>query len=261
MAERYDSIGIGYDNSRKADPWIAQRLFELLTNGQSNGIYLDLGCGTGNYTSLLEKMGLQLIGVDPSEAMLEKAKAKQTSVTWLKGKAEHIPLGPETVDGVLACLTIHHWNDLKKGFQEIHRVLKDDGNIVIFTTLPEQTAAYWLRHYFPKMIEQSATSLPYARDIENAFSQAGLRIIYQEPYFVRPDLQDRFLNSGKYKPELYLDAKMRKSISSFSLIANQEEVKKGLKDLESDIATGRVREVIQRHENDLGDYLFIAGKK
>lgn len=130
--ERYDKIGIGYDSTRKADKYLAQRMFYFLNSEKENGLYLDIGCGTGNYTSALNKMGLNLIGIDPSDEMLNKAKEKNSFIIWKKGSAEKIALDSESIDGVLVSLTIHHGKNLDKGFEEISRVLKKGGRIVPF---------------------------------------------------------------------------------------------------------------------------------
>ena len=122
--ERYDKIGIGYDATRKADGYLAKKMYAFLHNGQEDSIYLDVGCGTGNYTSSLNQMGLNFIGIDPSDEMLNKAKEKNNSITWKKGIAENIDLHSETMDGVLISLSIHHWKNLDEGFNEINRVLK-----------------------------------------------------------------------------------------------------------------------------------------
>ena len=259
--ERYDKIGIGYDDTRKADKYLAQRMFYFLNSKKENGLYLDVGCGTGNYTTALNNMGLNFIGIDPSVEMLNKAKEKNSSIVWKKGTAENIDLNAAMVDGVLVSLTIHHWKDLDKGFKEISRVLKKDGKIVLFTTLPDQTMAYWLHHYFPKTIENSIKDLPTFEQIKLAFKNANLEIINRELYFVKPDLEDRFLYCGKHDPEKYFREEIRNGISSFSFFAHQSEIKKGLQQMREDIDSGKISKIIKDHENDLGDYLFIIGQK
>ena len=47
--------------------------------GISNGLVLDLGCGTGSMTELLAARGFDMIGVDCSEDMLEIALEKRKS--------------------------------------------------------------------------------------------------------------------------------------------------------------------------------------
>jgi len=45
----YDRIGVGYDDTRQADPYLRSRLIHHLRPSPS-GRYLDIGSGTGNYT-------------------------------------------------------------------------------------------------------------------------------------------------------------------------------------------------------------------
>ena len=52
MTAVYDKIGAGYDRQRRADPAIAETL-ALALRAPSGGPYLDLACGSGNYTSRL----------------------------------------------------------------------------------------------------------------------------------------------------------------------------------------------------------------
>jgi ubiquinone/menaquinone biosynthesis C-methylase UbiE len=46
---KYDAIGIGYDSTRRPDLRIAARIQALL-EPRAGGHYLDVACGTGNYT-------------------------------------------------------------------------------------------------------------------------------------------------------------------------------------------------------------------
>ena len=149
MEIKYNKIGINYNQTRKADPYLTEQLLSLL-NPKEGGLYLDIGCGTGNYTHELQKRGFQFIGIDPSIEMLEKAKIKNKTIDWRIGTAEKTSLAPKSVDGIIGTLTIHHWADLEKGFSELFRVLKQDGQIIIFTSTPTQMNRYWLNHYFRK---------------------------------------------------------------------------------------------------------------
>ena len=150
---------------------------------------------------------------------------------------------------------------MSKAFWEISRVLKEKGKFVLFTTLPEQTANYWLTNYFPKMMHDSVEQLPSLSAIENALTAANLRIEKMENYFVRDDLQDHFLYCGKNRPELYLSENIRNGISSFSSLANKDEVRNGLQELADDIKKGKISEIIKNYKNDKGDYVFIIIKK
>ncbi len=260
MDAKYNEIGTDYNSTRKADLFLTNKLIKHLSP-RKNGIYLDIGCGTGNYTNELEKYGLRLIGIDPSEKMLEKARLKNSNVDWKLGTAENIELSDNSVDGVIGSLTIHHWTDLKKGFSELHRVLKPDGRIVIFTSTPKQMKGYWLNHYFPKMLEESIDQMPSIDKVEEAMTRSNIAIVEYEKYYIQPDLQDKFLYCGKQNPDLYFDEQIRNGISSFSSLANRTEVEQGLTNLKSDIDSGKINTIIDSYDNDLGDYLYIIGKK
>ncbi|WP_422081117.1 class I SAM-dependent methyltransferase [Ulvibacterium sp.] len=260
MEVKYDTIGQDYDRTRKADGYLVERLHYHL-NPDSNGRYLDIGCGTGNYTDTLQKKGLRFIGIDPSETMLEKARYRNQQISWRIGTVENTGLERDSIDGITASLTLHHWPDLKKGFSELFRVLREAGRIVIFTSTPEQMKGYWLNRYFPKMMSDSIAQMPSYVEVEKAMIGAGFEMHKTEKYFIRPDLRDKFLYCGKQNPEIYFDNTVRHGISSFSSLANRAEVEKGLIDLRKDLDTGEHKQIRESYENDLGDYLYIIGKK
>ena len=81
MTEKYDIIGKGYNTTRKADPYLSSRLFHLLSPVKGE-TYLDIGCGTGNYTIALNEMGVDFIAIDPSEEMLKIARSKNSNIDW-----------------------------------------------------------------------------------------------------------------------------------------------------------------------------------
>ena len=260
MKEKYDRIGKGYDNTRKADPYLLDTMQHLL-GLSAHGTYLDIGCGTGNYTVALANRGFQFIGVEPSERMLKVAQQRSESVTWQQGTAEDIPLAEESVEGVLGSLTIHHWGDISKGFQEIYRVLKPAGVFVLFTSTAEQMEGYWLNHYFPKMLADSILQMPEEGVIMAALESSGLKFKDKARYFVKDNLQDLFLYSGKNRPHLYLNETVRNGISSFSDLAVADEVKIGLEKLEADLQNGEWQKVIQDYKNEAGDYCFYTATK
>jgi len=260
MVVKYDKIGLDYNLTRKADKYLTEQLLHHLKPIKS-GIYLDIGCGTGNYTNALQKNGFQFIGIDPSKEMLEKSKLKNNEIDWRIGSAENTGLPQNFVDGIIASLTIHHWANLKMGFSELHKVLKPNGRIVIFTASPKQMKGYWLNHYFPKMLADSIIQMPTFENVKTAMKLSGFELLQTEKYYIKPDLEDQFLYCGKQNPELYFDEQVRHGISSFSSLASSPEVEQGLSKLRKDIDTGKINELIKSYENDCGDYLYIIGKK
>jgi ubiquinone/menaquinone biosynthesis C-methylase UbiE len=262
MAETalYNKIGVDYNETRRADEFLTERFRAFLSPVKGEN-YLDVGCGTGNYTCALSGEEYQFYGVDLSETMLEKARRRNCRAIWKNASAEDLPFENALFAGALATLTIHHWKDLKKAFREIYRVLKPNGRFVLFTSFPEQMEGYWLNHYFPKMMRASIEQMPAFSVIEKTLKSAGFAIENTENYFVRDDLQDHFLYCGKNRPEFYLREDIRKGISSFSALANKTEVEKGLLKLSEDIEKGKIFETIENYRNDKGDYVFSAACK
>lgn len=259
MKALYDQICQEYDITRQADPQISQKLMELM-DIRAEGNYLDLSCGTGNYTVALNKRGGRWIGIDISSRMLEKAKEKSRYIRWIKADACRLPFKDGKVIGVLCTLAVHHFHELNSVFIEVHRILAQ-GNFIIFTSLKEQMRKYWLNDYFPDAMEKSIKQMPSMRLLSETFSRAGFRIESQEAFTITRDLKDLFLYSGKYKPDMYLSKRVRDGISTFSNLTSPGELTKGLSRLSRDIQSGRIHQIIEKYENPLGDYLFVKARK
>jgi len=106
---------------------IADKICSLLSrNGINGGLLLDLGCGTGTLSFLLESKGYEVIGVDPSEDMLavanEKKYEENSSAIFLCQSGEELDLYG-TIDCAVCSLdTINHIKSLekvKKSFEKI----------------------------------------------------------------------------------------------------------------------------------------------
>lgn len=132
----YNNIGKGYDVTRKADAYIVNQLITLL-NAKSSAHYLDIACGTGNYTYALTTQGLTIDGVDISDEMLNNARKKYPHISFYQGDAHHLPFADNHYDGAICTLATHHMSDLLKAFGEAYRAIHR-GQFVIFTSTPAQ---------------------------------------------------------------------------------------------------------------------------
>lgn len=255
----YDRIGKTYDQTRKADPEIARKIIHHLSPTK-NGYYLDVGCGSGNYTCAIHENGFRMCGIDISEEMLTKAKQKNSLIQWVQGDARTLAFHDEQFDGAISTLATHHIKDIEQSFQEVFRVISQ-GRFVIFTSFPEQMKAWWLNRYFPNTMQRSMSKMHRRDRLISALSAAGFRDIQTDKFFISNDLQDWFLSAGKYRPHIYLDPVVRAGMSTFSLEENQEEVLKGCLKLKEDIDAGKMESIIESHESEWGDYVFISCKK
>lgn len=256
----YDEIGKGYDVTRQSDPYLTGRIAEHLQIKQ-DGQYLDLACGTGNYTTALaSEYGGRWTGLDVSTRMIEEAKKKTESINWMIGDCAALPLPDCNFSGVLCSLAIHHFASLSKAFQEAFRVMQP-GRFVIFTATPEQMQHYWLCEYFPKAMHASILQMPALSSVTEALRDAGFELLITEHYEIKDNLKDLFLYSGKSNPSMYLDPSVRAGISTFAKLADNDEIQTGCKRLAEDIESGKISLIQSRFEHSDGDYLFVVAEK
>lgn len=255
----YNQIGNNYDTTRHPDPHIVQCLIDFLKI-ETQYMYIDIACGSGNYTNAIAKKGALMYGIDESSIMIDMAKKKNSEVNWFVRNAEKLPFDDSTFHGAICTLAIHHFSSIYLVFREIFRVL-EQGNFVIFTSTQEQMQNYWLNEYFPKAMEVSIKQMPSLVCIEQDLRDAGFTSICMEPYNVNNELQDLFLYSGKDRPELYLNPHFREGISTFACLANKNEVEDGCNRISMDIESGRINKIMTSHKSTIGDYLFVVAKK
>ena len=254
----YDKIGATYDATRHAEPAILDALVELLEL-QNGADVLDIGCGTGNYTTALGARGYEMLGLDRSGLMLRKARTKALDLQLVGADGANLPFANRTFDGAICTLAIHHFDDLEASFAEAARVL-DRGRLVIFTALPEQMKRYWLSAYFPVMMERAAEAMPDWNTIEISLRRAGFRTWTQKLHWMPEQPVDMLLYSGKHQPHLYLDQRVRANISAFANLADPDELGEGLGRLRHDLAQGKFEHTTSEYEDVGGDYLFIAAQ-
>ncbi len=106
--------------------------------GISNGLVLDLGCGTGSMTELLAARGFDMIGVDCSEDMLEMALEKRMAsgrdILYLQQDLRDLELYGTVRAVVCLCDSINYLldvQDLETVFRLVNNYL-DPGGIFIF---------------------------------------------------------------------------------------------------------------------------------
>ncbi|HXN86769.1 MAG TPA: class I SAM-dependent methyltransferase [Candidatus Binataceae bacterium] len=256
----YDSIGRSYDTTRKADPGITRRLARHL-NLRPGAPYLDVACGTGNYTVALQNLGAQMHGIELATTMLDKAQPKSDRVRWIQGNAQSLPFRERSFAGATCTLAIHHMKDTRRVFAELFRVI-DSGRFVIFTADHPQMDGYWLKEYFPNAIAAAIKQMPSANGVVHHLRLAGFNNVETEPWEVPRDLQDWFLYAGKHRPEIYLDPAVRAGTSFFAQgLATAEETAAGCQQLADDIKSGRIEKVAKKYRHNLGDYLFVIATK
>jgi SAM-dependent methyltransferase len=255
----YDRIGIGYDTTRSADPYLLSRLIHHL-KPVAGARHLDVGCGTCNYTGALSDAGVRMVGLDASSAMLSRAREKRPALALVRASAEAIPFRARAFAGATCTFVHHHLSDPVAAFAEVRRVLTPGARLVILNGTAEQIRHYWICEYFPRALRDATR--PYERFVAtDALVSAGFEIEATELYDVREDLRDWFFYCGKNHPERYLDPRVRAGISFFANAQDPDEIERGVARLAADIASGRIAEVMRAYAWDGGDYMFTVARR
>ncbi len=126
----YDKIGVGYDHTRRADPYILSRLLHHLAPPPGS-LCLDVGCGTANYTIAANEAGVRVAGVDFSRGMLNRAREKNRTLWLCQARAEALPYRSAAFAGVISTFVHHHLDDPAAAFRETRRVLRPGARLVL----------------------------------------------------------------------------------------------------------------------------------
>lgn len=177
------NIPAAYDRGRDHGPeflhlWMS--IIESHVDRESINTILDLGCGTGRFSEgLASRFGARVVGVDPSQKMLDRARQKRqgNGVHYERGTAEAIPLVDEAVDMIFMSMSFHHFRDPERAAWECRRVLRADGIVVVRTGTREQIPSYPYVPFFPSTRSMLEDLLPDRRRLCAVFEARGFRCV------------------------------------------------------------------------------------
>jgi ubiquinone/menaquinone biosynthesis C-methylase UbiE len=109
------------------------RLAARLSGAGSGDTVVDVGCGPGVAARHAASLGATVIGVDPAAVMRRVARFSTrdtTSVSYVDGTAESLPVADGSAEVVWSIATVHHWADVDAGLTEARRVLRRGGRFV-----------------------------------------------------------------------------------------------------------------------------------
>lgn len=114
---------------------LEQELIIELCGDLSGLCALDVGCGDGSLTARLAKGGADVTGLDSDPRMLDAARLRldveQTSARLLSGDAQALPFETASFDLVTAVTLLCLVPDPDRAVQEIARVLRPGGRLVV----------------------------------------------------------------------------------------------------------------------------------
>ena len=132
-AENYSWIIDDELNSFRVEKWREKILGNI--SSVRNPKILDAGCGPGFFTILLNQAGVETIGVDGAEKMLQEARAKALQAglvpEFRRMDCHRLDFADNTFDAVISRNLTHTLRDHKQVYKEWLRVLKPGGTLFI----------------------------------------------------------------------------------------------------------------------------------
>lgn len=194
----FDSEAETYDQwyetplGKFVDSLETQEIISLLHPTKGMNV-LDAGCGTGNYSIKLARLGCVVTGVDISEKMLavarRKAKESGHTINFINCNIESLPFASEQFDAVVSVVALEFVGNQQKALDELFRVVQKGGKVVVgFLNRNSPWGELYQSDYF-----QKNTIFKYARllDIDSikSFHSNELALI-QESLFIPPEIDE-----------------------------------------------------------------------
>jgi len=186
-SEHFDSLASRYAELRTDETFDRAVIARAVELGALSGRrVLDVGCGPGaTVRRLASEFGVEAVGVDPSERMIETARAGGGE--FHVGGAEALPFQAGSFDAATMRM-VAHLLDRPRAFAEIRRVLRPDGRLVITTIDPRVLDSHWLTAYFPSYASIDRARFPNGDGLERQLHAADFSVVKIDPYTLHRSL-------------------------------------------------------------------------
>ena len=173
---------------------------------------LDLGCGPGIVTAALAPDLREVVAYDLTPEMLDQArqrcaKAALKNIRFEVGRAEQLPFENESFDGVVTRLTIHHFLDPQPVMNEVVRVMRPEGRLVVADVVSSENEEEAALHNALEILRDPSHVRMYPpRGLVELLQASGLRIISQVAWVMKREYGEwiRITNAPERVKPLYV---------------------------------------------------------
>lgn len=219
-SEKKIFIALGYDFLKESDVHIEKAKisfdkqakyynnFTLLTNDIyvkrilniggpfTNKKVLDLGCGTGILSLKLSPFAKEVHACDISEMMVKDFKSRVTeqkikNIKILKTDAHNMEYSKNYFDTIISVLTFHHFSDIDKVMENIRRILKQFGELIIVDIITSPNEEESLLHNSCEKIRDFSHKKFFSyKELKNLLKENGFGDLVIERFEVKRNYED-----------------------------------------------------------------------
>ncbi len=141
---------------------------------------MDAGCGSGQFAIAFAELGCQVIGIDVSPVMLNRAREhaaeRGVSVTWRDGDLAHLADPADSYDAIHARVSLQFTVDLVAALGEFQRVLKPHGRL--FASVPGSLSPIYGRSW-RRFLETEGAAVNFVTpwELEEVLVESGWSVI------------------------------------------------------------------------------------
>jgi demethylmenaquinone methyltransferase/2-methoxy-6-polyprenyl-1,4-benzoquinol methylase len=164
VEEMFDRISPVYDTMNRLmtvgldERWRRRAAAAVVAQGSR---VLDACCGTGDLALACHEAGGDVVGLDFSERMLERAREKSDAIEWVRGDLLELPFPDESFDSATVGFGIRNVQDLEAGLRELARVLRPGGRLgCLEITRPRGALRPFFRLWFDGLVPLAGRILP-----------------------------------------------------------------------------------------------------
>ena len=139
----YQSWASSYDDPGNPIIALEEPAVRSIVDHLPPGRALDAACGTGRHARHLVDLGHDVVGVDLTPEMLDRARVAVPEAEFFEADLVDIPADDGRFDLVVCGLALAHVADLERATRELARVQRRGGHLVISVLHPFQALLGW----------------------------------------------------------------------------------------------------------------------
>lgn len=203
-ALNYDPLAPEYDRRYKEGDWrpIAE-LLERALWAANPGRVLEVGCGTGHWLDG-GSPGADVVGLDESFPMLERAAENVPAAFLLQADAGHLPLAACSFEAIYCINALHHFPDPQRFLRMAERTLAPEGELLLVgLDAHDPNLEWYLYRYFEGVRARDLKRYPrfdhldgWLRALDLQVTAAGVAQSIERIYVGREVWADPYLARG-----------------------------------------------------------------